>query len=151
MAANVQVILKQDVDKLGQAGQVVKVKPGFARNYLLPRSLAVLATGGNIKQVEHERRIALAAAEKARKIAQGEAAQIDGLTVEIAMQAGEEDKLYGSVTTRDIADALHSQGIELDRRRIELAEPIRNLGAYDIEVKLSANDKARFKLLVVKN
>src|SRR5690349_12888778 len=136
MATHVQVILRQDVDKLGQAGELVRVKPGYARNFLLPRGLAALATGENVKQIEHERRIAMANAEKQRKLAEGTAAQIEGLTIELPMQAGEGDRLYGSVTSRDVADALASRGVTVDRKKLVLPDAIKQLGVYDIEAKL---------------
>jgi large subunit ribosomal protein L9 len=149
MASHVQVILKQNVDHLGQAGEVVRVKPGFARNFLLPRGLALVATGSNLKQVEHERRIALALADKQRKVAEGGAAMIQGLTVEIRMQAGEGDKLFGSVTARDIVDALHSQGVEVDRKRLEMPDAIKSLGEYEITAKFGSEVTAKFKVRVL--
>jgi large subunit ribosomal protein L9 len=149
MATHVQVILKQDVDKIGQAGELVRVKPGFARNYLLPRGLAAVATGDNIKQIEHERRIALALAEKQRKLAEGSAAQIEGLVVEIGMQAGEGDRLYGSVTSRDVAVALQSRGIDIDRKKLQLPDSIKSIGEYTITAKLGHEVSASFKLIVV--
>ena len=149
MASHVQVILKQDVDKLGNAGDLVRVRPGFARNYLLPRGLAAVATGANITQIEHERRIALAVAEKSRKAAQGAAAQVEGLRIEIAVQVGEGDRLFGSVTSRDVAEALHAKGVEIDRKRLILPDAIKSVGEYDIAVKLGQEVSATFKLAVV--
>jgi large subunit ribosomal protein L9 len=149
MASHVQVILKQTVEHLGKAGEVVRVKPGYARNYLLPRSLALVATGTNLKQVEHERRIALATADKLRKQAEGSAALVQGLVVEIRMQAGEGDKLFGSVTARDIADALHTQGVDVDRRKIEVPDSIKSLGEYEITIKFGAEVNAKFKVRVL--
>jgi len=148
MATHVHVILRRDVDKLGHAGELVRVKPGFARNYLLPRSLAVVATDDNVRQVEHERKIAVAHAAKTKSQAEGLAAQISGLSVEIQAQSGEGDKLFGSVTSRDVADALHKKGIELDRKHIELANPIKALGEYDVTAKLGAGVTATFKVVV---
>ena len=148
MATHLQVVLRKDVDKLGLAGELVRVKPGFARNYLLPRGLAALATGENVKQIEHERRIAMAAAEKERKLAEGTAALIEGLTIELSMQAGEGDRLYGSVTSRDVADALASRGISVDRKKLVLPDTIKALGQYDINAKLGHEVYARFKLIV---
>src|SRR5215510_12675652 len=107
MATHVHVILRRDVDKLGHAGELVRVRPGFARNYLLPRSLAVVASDDNVRHVEHERKIAVANAAKQKSAAEGLAGKIGALRVEISAQAGEGDKLFGSVTSRDIADALH--------------------------------------------
>ncbi|HKU44215.1 MAG TPA: 50S ribosomal protein L9 [Polyangiales bacterium] len=148
MANHVHVILRRDVDKLGHAGELVRVKPGFARNYLLPRSLAVVATDDNVRQVEHERKVALAQAAKNKSVAEGMAAQISGLTIEITAQAGEGDKLFGSVTTRDISDGLHKKGIELDRKHLELATPIKALGEYEITAKVGAGVSATFKVVV---
>lgn len=148
MATHVHVILRRDVDKLGHAGELVRVKPGFARNYLLPRSLAVVATDDNVRQVEHERKVALAHAAKNKSVAEGLAAQISGLSVEINAQAGEGDKLFGSVTTRDIAEGLHKKGIELDRKHLDLAAPIKALGEYDVTAKLGAGVTATFKVVV---
>jgi large subunit ribosomal protein L9 len=149
MASHVQIILKQSVEHLGRPGDVVRVKPGFARNYLLPRGLALVATGTNLRQVEHERRIALALADKQRKVAEGSAALVDGVTVEIRMQAGEGDKLFGSVTARDIADALHTQGIDIDRKKLEVPDAIKSLGEYEISVRFGADVTAKFKVRVL--
>jgi len=148
MATHVQVILKQDVDKLGRAGELVRVKPGFARNFLLPRGMAVAASADNIRQIEHERRIALALAEKLRKQAHGTAAQFEGLSIEIAMQVGEGDRLFGSVTSRDIAQALASRGIEIDRKKLVLPDAIKSAGEYQITAKLGHEVNASFKLVV---
>lgn len=148
MATHLQVILKQDVEKLGTAGELVRVKPGFARNFLLPRGLAVVATGENLRQIEHERRIALALADKQRKFAEGAAAQIDGLTLEIAMQAGEGDRLFGSVTSRDIAQALARRGIDVDRKKLQIPDTIKALGEYEITAKLGHDVTATFRIVV---
>jgi large subunit ribosomal protein L9 len=148
MAAHVHVILKRDVDKLGHAGELVRVRPGFARNFLLPRSLAVVATDDNVRQIEHERKLAVASAAKQKSAAEGLAAQVSGLTVEIAAQAGEGDKLFGSVTTRDISDALHKQGIDLDRKHLDLATPIKQLGEYSVTARLGAGVTAAIKVIV---
>jgi large subunit ribosomal protein L9 len=148
MANNVHVILRRDVDKLGQAGELVKVKPGFARNYLLPRALAVVATDENKKHVAHERKLAVASAAKQKSVSEGIAAQVSGLTLELAAQAGEGDKLFGSVTTRDISDALHKRGIDLDRKHIDLPIAIKSLGEYDVTVRVGAGVTAQFKVIV---
>jgi len=148
MAAHVHVILRRDVEKLGHAGELVRVRPGFARNYLLPRSLAVIATDSNVKQVEHERKLAVATAAKQKSVAEGVAAQVNGLVVEIKAQAGEGDKLFGSVGTRDIAEALHKRGIELDRKDIELPNAIKALGEYDVAVRLGSGVTGTFKVKV---
>jgi large subunit ribosomal protein L9 len=148
MAANVHVILRRDVDKLGSAGELVRVKPGFARNYLLPRALAVVATDDNVRQIEHERKLAVASAAKQKGLAEGQASKLNGLKLEIAAQAGEGDKLFGSVTTRDISEALHKQGIELDRKHLDLPTPIKALGEYDVTAKLGAGVTTTFKVNV---
>jgi large subunit ribosomal protein L9 len=148
MATHVHVILRRDVDKLGHAGELVRVKPGFARNYLLPRALAVVATDDNVKHVEHERKVAVAAAAKQKGQAEGLAAKINGLSVEILAQAGEGEKLFGSVTVRDVAEALHKKGVELDRKHIELPTPIKALGEYDVIAKLGAGVSTTFKVVV---
>lgn len=148
MAAHVRVILKRDVDKLGSAGELVRVRPGFARNYLLPRSLAVVATDSNVKHIEHERKLALAAAAKQKGLAEGIAAQVNGIVVEIEAQAGEGDRLFGSVTSRDVADALRKRGIELDRKNIELPDTIKSLGEYDVSARFGAGVIGKFKVKV---
>jgi large subunit ribosomal protein L9 len=148
MANHVHVILKRDVDKLGHAGELVRVRPGFARNYLLPRALAVVATDDNVRHVEHERKIAVAGQAKQKSAAEGLSAKISGLRIEIEAQAGEGDKLFGSVTTRDIAEALHKQGVELDRKHLELATAIKTLGEYDVTAKLGLGVHAQFKVVV---
>jgi large subunit ribosomal protein L9 len=148
MANHVHVILRRDVDKLGHAGELVRVKPGFARNYLLPRSLAVVATDDNVRHVEHERKMAVAQSAKLKSQAEGTAAQINGISVEIAAQAGEGDKLFGSVTTRDVSEALHKRGIEIDRKHLELAAPIKALGEYDVTARIGAGVSATFKVVV---
>jgi large subunit ribosomal protein L9 len=145
---HVHVILRRDVDKLGTAGELVRVRPGFARNYLLPRSLAVVATDQNKRQVEHERKLAVASAAKQKSQAEGIAAQVNGLVLDIEAQAGEGDKLFGSVTTRDIADALHKRGIELDRKHIDLPNAIKSLGEYDVTARVGAGVSAPFKVKV---
>jgi len=144
----VNVVLKDDVDNLGRSGELVRVKPGFARNYLMPRGMAVVATGENVRQIEHERRIAVAIADKQKKFAEGAAAQIEGLTLEIPMQVGEGDKLYGSVTAKDVAQALSRRGIEVDRKKLQLPETIKTLGEHPITLKLGHEVTATFTVKV---
>jgi len=148
MATHVHVILKRHVDKLGNAGELVRVRPGFARNFLLPRALAVVATDDNVRHVEHERKLAVASAAKQKSAAEGISAKISALRIEIVAQAGEGDKLFGSVTTRDISDALHKQGVELDRKHLELPVAIKTLGEYDVTAKLGLGVAATFKVVV---
>jgi large subunit ribosomal protein L9 len=149
MAGYVQVILTRDVDKLGRAGDLVRVRPGHARNLLFPQGLAVDAAGENLRRVEHERRIALAQAEKLRKIAQGTAAQIEGTVIELTAQVGEENKLFGSVTARDVAEALAARGFTVDRKQLRLPEAIRTAGDHEIVAKLGHDVETRFTVRVV--
>ena len=143
-----QVILKHSVDGLGRAGELVNVKNGYARNYLIPKDLAAPATMHNMRRLEHQK------ADIGRRVAREEAMafstaeSLRTVTVTVRRQAGEQDKLFGSVTTRDICDALHAEGIELDHRLILLDAPIRELGVHDVEVKLQHGVKGTFKLLV---
>jgi large subunit ribosomal protein L9 len=149
MATTIQVILQQDLKNLGKSGELVRVRPGYARNYLIPRSLATPATIHNVKQLEHEQRISAAKAAKVRAEATGAAGKIAGVTVTIERKVGEEDKLFGSVTTKDIVAALKEKGIEIDRKRVELAAPIRSAGTFDVTAKLLGDVTATFKVEVV--
>jgi len=150
MAANIQVVLKDDVEKLGKSGEIVKVKPGYARNFLLPRGLAVVASRGNIVQVEHEKKVAIARAAKLKSDAGAMAKTIEGVAVEIAVQAGEGDKLFGSVGVKDIAEALEKKGQKVDRKKIQLSEPIKTLGEHAVTIKLGYDVTATVKVNVVK-
>ncbi len=149
MPANIQVILQQDVDKLGKSGELVRVRPGFARNFLLPRQLAVPATTAAVRRIEHEKAVAAARAEKARKEARDVAGKIDALTLTIAQKAGEDGRLFGSVTAKDIENAAKSQGVALDRKKLVLAEAIKQVGEYQIPVKLLSGVDATLKVAVV--
>ena len=149
MPANIQVILQQDVDKLGKSGELVRVRPGFARNYLLPRQLAVTATSAAVKRIEHEKQVALAKAEKGKKEARELAAKIDALSIKLTLKAGEDGKLFGSVGTKDLEHAVTAQGLKIDRKTIKLAEPIKQLGTYEIPVKLVSDVGATLKVEVV--
>jgi large subunit ribosomal protein L9 len=150
MSKQVSIVLKDDVDQVGRAGETVKVRHGYARNYLIPQGLAVIATDGNLREVEHERRLALKRADRARKLAQGAASQVEGLVVEVYVQAGEDDKLFGSVTPRDVAEALSSRGIAVDRKRLSLPDSIRALGDHEITAKLGQDVQATFTVRVLK-
>ena len=145
-----QLILREDVDNLGRAGELVNVKPGYGRNFLLPKGLAVLATPKNVARVEHEKRMAAGRAAKARKGAEDVAARVEGAQINIARQVGEEDKLFGSVSGRDIADALAEQGITVDHRKVHLGEPIKTLGMHEVKIKLASEVQATVKVWVVK-
>jgi large subunit ribosomal protein L9 len=145
-----QVILRDDLDNLGKSGEVVNVKPGYARNYLIPRGLAVKATASDVAKVEHEKRLIAARTSKLAREAQAEADRLSQVSVSIARAVGEEDKLYGSVTTRDIAEALQAQGVTVDSRKLHLAEPIKTLGLTEVPIKLGRGVNASIKVWVVK-
>jgi large subunit ribosomal protein L9 len=149
MPANIQVILRQDVDKVGKTGELIRVRPGFARNYLLPRQLAVPATDAAVHRIEHERAVAIVRTEKARREAQASADRLGALPIRIVQKAGEDGKLFGSVTTKDIETALKAQGVVVDRRKIELVEPIKAVGSYEIAIKLVSDVSAMLKVEVV--
>ena len=131
-----KVILKDDVKKIGTMGQIIDVADGFARNYLVPRGLAVEANVKNIKSLEHERKIIQGKAKKIKNQAEDLATRISGITLMIKAKAGEEGKLFGSVTTMDIAERLKEQGIEIDKKRIVLDEPIKRVGSYSVGIKV---------------
>jgi large subunit ribosomal protein L9 len=147
--ANVQVILREDVASLGHAGDLVKVKPGFARNYLLPQGKAIVATEASKRELEHQKRVIAEKVRRDRELLDAERKKYDGVVVEIAAQAGEEGKLFGSVTAAQIADALVERGLEIDRRRIDLADPIKSLGEHDVVVRLHRDVTATLKVKVV--
>jgi large subunit ribosomal protein L9 len=149
MPANIQVILRQDVDKVGKSGELVRVRPGFARNYLLPRQLAVPATDAAVHRIEHERAVAIVRTEKARREAQASADRLGALSIRIIQKAGDDGRLFGSVTTKDIETALKGQGVVIDRRKIDLAEPIKAVGSYQVPVKLVSDVSAILKVEVV--
>jgi large subunit ribosomal protein L9 len=134
--AHKQVLLREDIDNLGARGEIVRVKAGYARNYLLPRSLAVEATSSNLKQIEGERAALLKREAKERSTAEGQADQLRKLTLKFERKVGEAGVLYGSVTSMDIAHELKEQGYEIDRRKIALREPIKRFGNYTVPVRL---------------
>ena len=145
-----EVILREDIDNLGSRGQVVKVAPGYARNFLLPKRLAVTATEGNKKIVEQERQSHLRKEAKAKGEAQDLAKMMGSVKVTIHSKAGENDQLFGSVSTKDISDALAAQHYNIDRRRIVLDEPIKQLGEYKIPVKLHKDVTVELTVVVAK-
>lgn len=145
-----KVILQQDVPHLGSIGDVVKVKDGYARNYLVPRGLAVAADERNVAQLEHFKRVAAAKAGRLLEEAKAVAGRLAQTAVTIKQEAGEDNKLFGSVTNRDIAAALEAEGIEVDRRAIQLEEPIRNLGVFTVNVKVHKDVEAPVKVYVIK-
>jgi large subunit ribosomal protein L9 len=144
-----RVILTEDVPKLGNAGEVVKVRDGFARNFLMPRGKALLATESRVRDIEHKRRVI---EEKVRKEVKGHekiALQLHKTQLQFPMLAGEDGKLFGSVTSGDIHEKLVAAGVEIDKRRIELAEPIKTLGEHKVEIRLHREVKAEIKVTVV--
>ncbi len=144
-----EVILRDDVEHLGEMGEVVRVRPGHARNYLIPRGLAVLADSKNLVSLAHEKRLVEDRRARKRKAAVAEADRIEGLVLETKVRAGEEDKLFGSVTNMDIEKLFAAQGVEVDRRRIDLQDPIKKLGTYRLTVGIEQDVKATFTLKVL--
>jgi large subunit ribosomal protein L9 len=144
-----EVILREHVDNVGKRGEVVKVADGFARNYLLPRKLALPVTPGNLKHIERERVKFDAREAEERQGAQAVATKLDGIVVLITRKVGETEALYGSVTSSDIAASLASQGLEIDKRKIQLQEPIKRLGDYEVPIRLHRDVVAPIKVKVV--
>lgn len=134
--AHTKILLRQDVDDLGARGEIVRVRAGYARNYLLPRKLAVEATTTNVKQIEQERAALLKKEANERSTAQGQAELINKLVLEFKRKSGEQGALYGSVTSMDIAEALKERGFEIDRHRLHLREPIKRLGEFTVPLRL---------------
>ena len=144
-----KLILREDVPNLGKAGDVATVRSGYGRNYLIPYGKAVLASEKNLRQLEHNKRVIFQQQAKAKASAEAVAQKVGSLQVTIARKVGEQDKLFGSVTNKDIADELAKLGMELDRHQIVLAEPIRELGTFDVPVKLHSQVQATVKVWVV--
>jgi large subunit ribosomal protein L9 len=145
---NVQVILNEDMPNLGRPGDVVKVRAGYARNYLLPRGLAVEANSRNLSAFEHQKAMAMVKREALKNQAAGVKEKLEALLLKVSARAGEEGKLFGSVTNIDIERALREHGFEVDRRRIVLNEPIKQLGDYSVTVRLQPEVEANLKLNV---
>ncbi len=145
-----EVILRQDVEKLGSRGQVVKVAPGYARNFLLPNKIAVPATDANRKIVEQERQAYLRKEAKLKSEAQDLAQIVNGVSVTIAQKAGENDQLFGSVTAKDIAEALEAKNFTIYRRKIPLEDPIKQLGEFKVPVRLHKDVTAEITVTVTK-
>ena len=150
MATATKVLLQTDVDNLGTGGEIVKVRPGFARNFLLPRGLAVPVTAKNLARVEELKKAAAERKQKELVLAQEVAKKLEGASVKIARSAGEEGKMFGSVTTKDISEAFAAIGVSVDRRQIQLAEPIKQIGTFDVPVKLASSLIATLKVEIVK-
>jgi large subunit ribosomal protein L9 len=144
-----EVILREHVDNLGRRGDVVKVTPGYARNYLLPRKLALAVTENNKRQIEREKKLAEARDHEEKSAAEAVAARLGALDVEIARRVGENDALYGSVTSADIAQALKDKGFEVDKRKIALPDPLKALGETTVPVKIHREVVAQVKVKVV--
>lgn len=144
-----QVILREDIEKLGKIGDLVKVADGYARNFLVPGKKAIEATPKNVHAMEHAKKMVADRIRKMKKEATAEADRIKGLSVTIKAKVGEEGKLFGSVTSMDIAAAVKAQGMEIDKRKIVLEEPIKRLGEYTVTVKLHADVTADIKVAVV--
>ncbi len=145
-----QVILKEDVPNLGKAGDVVNVRDGYGRNFLLPRKKAIMAAPNNLRQLEHQKKVVAALQLKRRRTAEELSQKIAGISLTIPRDAGEEDKLFGSVTTKDISEALRVEGYVVDRHDISLEAPIKQLGIFEVPVKLHPEVTGTVKVWVVK-
>ena len=144
-----RVILREDVHQLGRSGEIVTVKDGFARNYLLPRKIAVPANEKNVRQIEHDKAVISARQAKLKGSAQEQAGKLQALALKVARKVGQQDKLYGSVTALDIAEVLSAQGHKVDRRSIHLPEPIKSLGVHQVELRLHQDVIAKISVEVV--
>jgi large subunit ribosomal protein L9 len=145
-----KVILLEDVNKVGRRGEVRDVSDGYARNFLIPKKLALGATAGNLKNLDHIKKQANAKADRAKSDAEGVRAQIEALTYEERRQASEEGKLFGSVTSQDLVDFLATHGVKVERRRLQLDEPIKTLGETSVPVRLHADVTAQLRVSVVR-
>ena len=145
-----EIILKQDIDKLGKVGEVVEVKDGYARNFLLPKGLGLRANATNLKVVEREKQKALLRLEQEKTEAQALAEKINATSCTVSVEAGQDGKLFGSVTTQDIAQAYKAEGINLDKRKIELEQPIKEVGVFKISIKIHPELNVQAKVWVVK-
>ncbi len=144
-----QLILTQDVEHLGKAGELINVKPGYGRNYLLPQGMAISATTRNVRRLEHEKSAIEARVAKGRAAAQSIADRLNGMTLQFERRVGEGEKLFGSVTSHDIADQLKKANLEVDHRKIALKEAVKALGKYEVAVKLGSEVTATLKFWVV--
>jgi len=145
-----EIILRQAVENLGKPGDVVQVKPGYARNYLLPRGFAYEATPGNLKRIQLERDRLEAAENERRGVAQGLADKLEQVSLTFSARVGDEGKLFGSVTAADIAQQLDAQGFQIEKRQIDLHEPIKALGVYRVPIRLHADVKPEIRVWVIK-
>ncbi len=145
-----KVILRQDFEALGEAGKVFTVKDGYARNFLIPRGIAYEASVRNLRLFEQDKQRLNARKNREKRLAEGLQTQLEGVSVTATVPVGEEDRVFGSVTAQDIAELLATKGFEIDKRRIQLSEPIKALGIYEVPVKLHAEVQATIKVWVVK-
>jgi large subunit ribosomal protein L9 len=145
-----KVILREDVDGVGNIGDLLEVAPGYARNYLLPRNKAVEATSRNLKTIEHAKRVIGEKAKKEKALVEEYAKKVSAVALTIPVRVGKDDKLFGSVTTKDIAEALAAQGIDLDKRKIHLDHPIKELGTVTVPIKLHSQVTAMVQVTVAK-
>jgi len=144
----VEVILREDVPNLGAIGEIVRVRPGYARNYLYPRGLAVEASRKNVAELEHQKRVIGVKAERDRKTAEGAASKLEGLSVTVRARAGEEGRLFGSVTNLDVERMLAAKGFPIERRRILLEEPIKQLGTFPVVIQMRRDIRATIQVVV---
>jgi large subunit ribosomal protein L9 len=131
-----KLILREDVENLGKGGELVEVRPGYGRNFLIPRGLAVLANAKNVKELEHQKKVAEAKAAKLKQSAEAVAKRLAETPIRLTRKVGEQDKLYGSVTALDVVEALAARGLQIDRRSVDLAEPLKTVGDHEVPVKL---------------
>ena len=145
-----EVILQEDIPTLGKAGEIVKVREGYGRNFLLPQRKAILADRKNVKQLEHHQKVIAAKQTKIAKQADELRSKLEGHSVTIAKEVGEEDKIFGSVTSHEIAEALRLEGFPVDKRMVHLTEPLKSIGVFDVPVRLLTEVTATVKVWVVK-
>ena len=145
-----QVILRERLENLGDAGEVVDVKPGYARNYLIPQGLAYEASVGNVRRIENERAVVQRQAADQLAAARARVGEIEAISLTFNARAAQEGRLFGSITTADIADRLAAQGVEVDRRQIELEEPIKSLGVFSVPIRLHSEIRPEIKIWVIK-
>jgi large subunit ribosomal protein L9 len=144
-----KVILTKNLDNLGKAGSLVEVKPGYGRNYLLPRQLAVLATAKNMRQLEHEKSGILSRASKEKTNMDAMAKKLSAIEVKFTRKVGDQNKLFGSVTSKDVHEQLAAQGYQVERKQIHLPEPLKEIGSHEVEVKLHTEVSARVKVTII--
>lgn len=145
-----KIILKKDVQSLGKTGEIIQVKRGYARNYLIPLGMAVEATPSNLKSYHEESKLDVVRAEKGKKAALDLAAKISQVSLTAVVQVGEQDKVFGSITSQNIADLLKENGFDIDRKKIDLEEPLKALGVFDVPIKLHSDVEAKVKVWVVR-